>query len=115
MNITGYIKKIMDEKNITAYELSKRSGISQSTFSNLINRGNDPSLETLKNICNGLGIKMSDLMLLYEAEPEADQKKIQDYLVCRELIEQYLKLGRERQECVMKLIRILSNDDVQNS
>lgn len=90
---------------MTAYALSKKSGISQSTLSNLVNRGNDPSLETLKKICEGLGIKMSDFMLLYED----GSKGIQDYLVCKELIEKYLKLSQERQACIMKLISILSD------
>lgn len=96
----------MKEKNMSAYELSKKSGISQSTFSNLINRGNDPSLDTLKKICGGLGIKLSELMMM----SEADQKGIQDYLACKELIDKYLKLNQERQECVMKLICILSDE-----
>ena len=44
---------------MSMYALSKRSGISQSSLSNLMKRGSTPSFFTLSKICDGLGITLA--------------------------------------------------------
>lgn len=44
---------------MSMYALSKRSGISQSSLSNLMKRGSTPSFFTLDRICDGLGITLA--------------------------------------------------------
>lgn len=44
---------------MSMYALSKRSGISQSSLSNLMKRGSTPSFFTLDKICDGLGITLA--------------------------------------------------------
>ena len=44
---------------MSMYALSKRSGISQSSLSNLMKRGSTPSFFTLAMICDGLGITLA--------------------------------------------------------
>lgn len=41
------------------YALSKKTGISQSSLSNLMKRGSTPTFYTLDRICEGLGITLS--------------------------------------------------------
>ena len=42
------IERIRKEKNLSRYRLSQRSEISQSTITNLLNRNNIPSIQTLE-------------------------------------------------------------------
>lgn len=43
---------------MTMYALSKKTGISQSSLSNLMKRGSTPTFYTLDRICDGLGITL---------------------------------------------------------
>ena len=53
------IKQLCIEKCMSRYELSKRSGIPQSSLSAMINRNACPTVTTLKKICGGFGITLS--------------------------------------------------------
>lgn len=53
------IRNICEKKNMTMYALSKKTGISQSSLSNLMNRESIPTFYTLNKICDGLGITLS--------------------------------------------------------
>ena len=44
--IASKILKVLKAKNWTVYELSKRSGISQSTIAGILNEGKSPQLNT---------------------------------------------------------------------
>ena len=53
------IQALMKERGWTIYELSKRSGVSQTTLANLWKRNNEPSLATLRALCQAFGITLS--------------------------------------------------------
>jgi len=53
------ILELKEERSWSEYRLAKEAGISQSTISNLINRGNSPSISTLEKICDGFGITLA--------------------------------------------------------
>jgi len=53
------IQQLMEERNWTIYRLAKESGLSQTTISNIFKRNNEPSIPTLKRICDAFGISMS--------------------------------------------------------
>lgn len=61
MNIE-YIKSIKRERGLTNEMLSKLSGVPIGTLNKILS-GNtpDPQFETVKSICNALGISLSDL------------------------------------------------------
>ena len=59
MNEVERIQQLMTERGWSMYRLAKQSLISQSTLSNLINRGNAPSLCTLIKICDAFDITVS--------------------------------------------------------
>ena len=49
------------ERNITPNKLSTISGMTQSTINNIINTGSkNPTVSTIKKICDGLEITLSD-------------------------------------------------------
>ncbi|MDD3416613.1 MAG: helix-turn-helix transcriptional regulator [Lachnospiraceae bacterium] len=70
------IKKIMEQKSWTIYQLAKECNIAYSSLSNLFQRNTEPTLPTLRKICAGLGISLSDffsdepapIMLEYSAD-----------------------------------------------
>lgn len=49
------IQALMRERNWTMYELAKRSGVAQTTIANLYVRNNEPSLSTLRALCDAFG------------------------------------------------------------
>lgn len=55
------IKELCSERNITINKLSIICGITQSTLNNIFTRPeNKPTVSTIKKICDGLNITLSD-------------------------------------------------------
>jgi len=54
------IDKLRTEQSLSLRELAKKSGISHSTLSNIIQATKIPNIYTLANICNALSISLSD-------------------------------------------------------
>ena len=55
------IKELCSEKNITVNKLSIICGITQSTLNNIFTRKeNKPTVSTIKKICDGLNITLSE-------------------------------------------------------
>ena len=54
------LETLLQEKDWTIYKLSKESGIPYSSLNNLFLRNTEPTLPTLRKICIGLGITLSD-------------------------------------------------------
>ena len=55
------IKKILDEKGLTFYELSRMTGIRESVFSNLKNRDGALCFDNAVKVADALGIELADL------------------------------------------------------
>lgn len=56
------IKLILEEKRISQNELHRRTGISQSYISDLINNKRIPHTPTLAKIAEALGVGLDDFM-----------------------------------------------------
>lgn len=55
------IRFLCGEKNITPNGLSYKSGVSQSTIKSILNgESKNPGIATLKKLCDGLDISISD-------------------------------------------------------
>ena len=55
------IYSILDERNMTSYKLSRLSGLTQATLSDIRNKRNQSvSLKSIYAICQALGIELSD-------------------------------------------------------
>lgn len=63
------LKELCQERNISYYELAKRAGIPYSTLNTIILKGSQPSLPTLSNLCQGLGISLQQFFAGPEQEP----------------------------------------------
>lgn len=98
-------KKIMDlcnERGWTVYELSLQSGITQSSISSMMHRGNPPKIENLQSICEAFGITLAQFFMDDE-ETEiltADEKT---------LIHAFRGLPRQKQRALLDLLDRKSN------
>lgn len=59
MDVTKRLKQLMDERGMTMYTLSQRSGVSWTTIKNYFGRGTTRTVATMELRCNGLGITMA--------------------------------------------------------
>lgn len=76
--ITNRIKELCGKKQMSMYALSKKTGISQSSLSNLMKRGSTPTFYTLDRICDGLGITLPQFFSedMERLELSSEQKKV---------------------------------------
>ena len=59
MDILGKITSLRIERNWSEYQLSLRSGLTQSTISSWYRKNTLPSISSLERICNAFGISLS--------------------------------------------------------
>ena len=65
--------KIMNEKNITAYKLAKKSHVAQSTLSTILTGNNkNPSSNTLSKLAEASGVPVTDF---FEEKAETEKEK----------------------------------------
>lgn len=60
MDVLKRINQLRLERNWSIYRLSVKSGIPQSTLTNMFNRGTLPSITTLELICDAFGITLAE-------------------------------------------------------
>ena len=63
MDTVQRIYDLIDERQMTLYQLAQRSGISYSTIKTSEKRGGELKVETIRKVCKALGITMSDFFL----------------------------------------------------
>lgn len=63
MDVLARITQLRLDRGWTNYELSKKSGVSQSTISSWYSSNNLPTIPSLESICKGFGITMSYFFL----------------------------------------------------
>lgn len=104
MDAKTRIKELMKQKNITEYRLSKLSGLSQSTISNIFNRNTEPTLPTLEAICNGLDISLAQFFCDSENETAVYLTNEQ-----KEIFDKWLLLTSQQRSLVEKIIDSYTN------
>ena len=94
--IAEEISRLCEERNITSYELAKRSGLQESSVRNMFQKGTTPTYRTLSAICGGLGITVpqfftgssfleklppeeKELMTIYLKLDEKDRSRLLSY------------------------------------
>lgn len=90
------IKELMDERGWTVYELSKRSGLAQTTIANMWKRNTEPTIPSLRALCDGFGITLSQFFAEGEmVELTPDQ---------RAFFSRWVALSPEQKEMLMALV-----------
>ena len=97
MNVNKKIEELRFQRGWSRYELAQEAGITLSTLTSIIKRGNPPKIETLACICNAFGISLAqffiedekieilneaekELISLFRRLPEAKQKALIDLI-----------------------------------
>lgn len=98
MDTLKRIRTLLDERGWTMYKLSKISGVSQSTLSNMFNRNNDPSISTLEEICKGFGLTLSQFFADGSDMVSLDKEQ-------KEMLERWSSLSSDQKKALLKLLK----------
>lgn len=82
VNTQERLNQILQMQGWSRYRLSKESGLSESTITNIFTRGNIPTISTLEIICKSMNITLSQFFAegdMIELSPELS-KFIQEWL-----------------------------------
>jgi transcriptional regulator with XRE-family HTH domain len=62
MNLGSFIRKYRKERKLTLKAVAEKAGISEGFLSQVENNVSSPSVDTLMNICNAVGVNAGDLL-----------------------------------------------------
>lgn len=96
------LKKLCEQKGISPHALAKEAGISTSTMSYLMKGKTKPQVYTVLELCNVLGVRISDLFDRPDTDVSAETGK--QYITCDE--EKLLNCYRGLSDRKKKLLRI---------
>lgn len=97
MDTKQRIKELMDERGWTIYELSKRSGLAQTTLSNMWKRNTEPTIPSLRAICDGFGITLAQFFAEGEMVELSQEQQV--------FFMRWAALSTEQKEMLMNLVR----------
>ena len=97
MNINKKIEDLRFQRGWSMYELAQESGITQSTLTSMIKRGNPPKIDTLNCICEAFGITLAQFFM------EDEQLEILSKNE-KELISAFRKLTEDKQQALIQLL-----------
>ena len=97
MDTKKHIKEMMDERGWSIYELSKRTGIAQTTLSNMWKRNTEPTIPTLRAICNAFGITLSQFFSENDAVELSPEQ--------REFFDHWSALSSNQKNMLMELVK----------
>ena len=86
----------MDERGWTIYELAKRSGLAQTTLSNMWKRNTEPTIPSLRAICDGFGIILAQFF--------AEDSMVELTSEQRTFFTRWAALSPEQKEMLMNLV-----------
>ena len=97
MNINKKIEELRFQRGWSMYELAQEAGVTQSTLTSCMSRGNPPKIETLQSLCDAFGITLAQFFIEDETLEvlSKDEKK---------LLALYRKLSEEKQTALLKLL-----------
>lgn len=109
MIISERIFYVMEQKNITQLELSRRTGIATSNISDWKKKKTNPKADCLLSICDALDITPEQLLTGKGIEPEYKDSDM-DYEVTRsdiKILKQIHSLGDEQYKRLMAYMKAL--------
>ena len=60
MDTVGRVRELSDGRKLTLFALAQRCGVAYSTLSNTRRRGGQLTVDTIEQICVGIGITMAE-------------------------------------------------------
>ena len=101
MDVIARIDEIMKKQGLNQYKLSKLSGLSQSTLSNMYLRNTIPTVPTLETICKALNITLAQFFAEDSDEffPVNEKQK--------EVLDLYIKLDNDQQDAIISIMKTM--------
>ena len=97
MDINKKINNLRFQRGWSMYELAQEMGITQSTLTSIMKRGNAPKIDTLQRVCDAFGITLAQFFM------EDEQLEILSGEEKR-LVSLFRKLPEEKQQALIELI-----------
>jgi transcriptional regulator with XRE-family HTH domain len=97
MDINKKIVKLCNDRDWSIYNLSLESGITQSTLTSMLQRGNPPKIENLQYICEAFGITLAQFFLEDEQVEILNPKE-------KELVSLFRKFSDKKQQALLDFI-----------
>lgn len=97
MDVYKKLVELKKRKNWTNYKIAKESKLPQSTVDNIYNQRNTPQIETLKLLCDGFGITLSQFFLEDEKNSSLSKGQI-------EILDLYNLLSDEKKAAVKTIM-----------
>ena len=98
MNINKKIENLCFQRGWSMYELAQEAGITQSTLTSMIKRGNPPKIDTLERICEAFGMTLAQFFLEDEEQEFLSKSE-------KELISLYRKIPDVKQRALLDLLK----------
>jgi len=102
VDVLERLLRLLKERNWTEYRLAKESGLSESTIANIYRRNAVPSIPTLKSVCDGFGITLSQFF--------ADDEMVELTPELKELFDSWLPLTAEQKQAALTMIKAFNHD-----
>lgn len=97
MDVNSKIEKLRFQRGWSMYELAQEMGVTQSTLTSIMRRGNPPKIETLERICEAFGITMAQFFIEDEELEVLNRRE-------KELIAIFRRLPESKQKALLELI-----------
>ena len=97
MDVNSKIEKLRFQRGWSMYELAQEMGVTQSTLTSIMRRGNPPKIETLERICEAFGITMSQFFIEDEELEVLNKRE-------KNLIAVFRRLPESKQKALLELI-----------
>ena len=102
MDVLTRLRGLQNEYGWSDYRTAKEAGLSRGTISNIYRRNTIPNIITLKAICNGFGITLSQF---FDYDNDCDTIKLTPEL--KELFHDWTNLSDDNKILVRQLIQAL--------
>ena len=102
MDVIARINEIMKQQGLTTYQLSKKSGLSQSTLANMNTRNTTPTIPTLESICDSLNMSLCQFF----ADDSTDFYPVNGQQ--REMLDLFIRL-----DAILNLLRTIRPEKVK--
>ena len=101
MDVMARLNEIMEKQGLTQYQLSKLSGLAQSTLSNISARNTIPSIPTSESICDFFNISLAQFFADENTEFYPVDKEQ------REMLDLFLLLDDKQKTAMLNLMRTM--------
>lgn len=97
MDVNKKIEALRYQRGWSMYELAQEMGVTQSTLTSIMRRGNPPKIETLERICEAFGISLAQFFIDNEDVEVLNKKE-------KELVALFRKMPEEKQKALLELL-----------